>query len=157
MQSYIQLKLKRRWKYFNAFSCGYLYINVYLNINVKVKETNRRWKRWKYFNIFRGVVFVEIRWNTFNEYKHPVSLMQDLDKLPDLHATEVKELTDGSLLMWRQERIDALEARILAMHKPWRPLQRGGATASSEMKWESCGVNFHSISCYIIAFHRHGL
>ena len=48
---------------------------------------------------------------------HSTVRERDLDKLSDMHATEVKELTNGSLLRWRQERIDALEAKIVAMHK----------------------------------------
>ena len=48
---------------------------------------------------------------------HSAVRERDLDKLSDMHATEVKEITDGSLLRWRQERIDALEAKIVAMHK----------------------------------------
>ncbi len=41
----------------------------------------------------------------------------DLGKLSDIHARDLRELKDGGLLRWRQQRIEALEARIVAMHK----------------------------------------
>jgi hypothetical protein len=42
---------------------------------------------------------------------------RDLGKLSDMHARDLRELNDGGLLRWRQERIEELEARIVAMHK----------------------------------------
>jgi hypothetical protein len=42
---------------------------------------------------------------------------QDLGKLLDLHARDLGELKDRGLLLWPQECIDALQARIIAMHK----------------------------------------
>jgi len=57
-------------------------------------------------------------WRLERAVDHHIAVRErDLDKLSDMHATEVKELTDGSLLRWRQERIDALEARIVTMHR----------------------------------------
>ena len=57
-------------------------------------------------------------WRLERAVDHHIAVRErDLDKLSDMHATEVKELTNGSLLRWRQERIDALEAKIVAMHK----------------------------------------
>ncbi len=42
---------------------------------------------------------------------------QDLGKLSDIHARDLRGLKDGGLLRWRQQRIEALESRIVAMHK----------------------------------------
>ena len=42
---------------------------------------------------------------------------RDLGILSDMHARDLKELKDGGLLRWRQERINDLEARIIDMHK----------------------------------------
>ncbi len=42
---------------------------------------------------------------------------RDLAKLSDSQARDLRELKDGGLLCWRQRRIEALESRIVAMHK----------------------------------------
>ncbi len=42
---------------------------------------------------------------------------RDLGKLSDIHVSDLRELKDGGLLRWRQERIEALDVRIVAMHK----------------------------------------
>ncbi len=42
---------------------------------------------------------------------------RDHGKLSDMHARDLREFNDGGLLRWRQERIEELEARIVAMHK----------------------------------------
>ena len=44
---------------------------------------------------------------------------RDLGKLSDMYARDLRELNDGpgGLLRWRKERIEELEARIVAMHK----------------------------------------
>ncbi len=42
---------------------------------------------------------------------------RDLGKLSDIYARDLRELKDGGLLRWRQRRIEALESKIVAMHK----------------------------------------
>ena len=46
---------------------------------------------------------------------------RDLDKLSEVHARELSQwqlsVADAGLLRWRQQRIEELEARIVAMHR----------------------------------------
>ena len=57
-------------------------------------------------------------WRMDRAVDHHMAVRErDLGKLSDSHARGLRELKDGGLLRWRQRRIDALESRIVAMHK----------------------------------------
>ena len=57
-------------------------------------------------------------WRMDRAVDHHMAVRErDLGKLSDSHARDLRELKDGGLLRWRQRRIEALESRIVAMHK----------------------------------------
>ena len=57
-------------------------------------------------------------WRMDRAVDHHMAVRErDLGNLSDSHARDLRELKDGGLLRWRQQRIEALESRIVAMHK----------------------------------------